>query len=1014
MIDINKIIKMVKQGSVFRSSFNLKKAQIAPSARPKDYQIVPSTIPTKIAPLKPETEEQSVIMPVQKAPVEAPVEALPDITKREEQIMDEWVNKNINTLIDLVGYQGEVGDYIEPSFVLPSLIEDNPNVYNMLSEKIQNRSENRIGENDANLFVDTLISKTNDYQKSIDEAVKNERESISNLEIILEEKIMNVIDTKYNGTLEEGVSAFLRNIGVKGFNPVKEQVIALLKDGIKYGFGIPGITPSRQEAGRDQRLNFFIRNPVHLQPFLEGYPELGIKYNVLKNDNERIAVLADFNNKNDSILFKELGKLVNELDMSVLKWIARGSNAILKGRTNYKQPKDDDEEGLSPLDNEGNVATSEIGKGLEGVSSEQQIKKEESNKILMKGISTAAQEYIEEDINRMKELNQLTSVTMMEENIQNLRQREERMEKELRKASEIKNKEERAKVKKGIQAKYSENVLISNYSKGEKLNAFFKYVSEQMKKTFSNKGKRLNSNMRKMIYRNEKGQAIIPSDILNKIFNDGMPMSQEQVLEKIPKSKEYIEMYKEKVRAGEKESLFSPDWRMIMSYKVALDAFADLGEIKSRIFDLQEKGMTDPNGVIANLSGDRNNELLKIFSNVEGKKDSNGNFIPTDPENVVKEKKYNFVYMTLRQGIKNKNRKDKDKEFITDIEKPMVIYKKRLEKEKELKEASKIENKVKRDIVEKEIKVKYLKNSSNLKAEIGTAYFPLLSYMERNLSQFSTEARRAFVDLFDHHRTKIRNFSGSGKIENSYDPQEKTNTELYYKIRGETPPKNVQIMMSVYDDYKRSKTQGAISIGDWRINILNLWDSIDKKDRAVKEHILKVGRARRNRDDKIREVNFKVLPYYEGNNSNAVLKNIKNPLERKEFEEYMLNWDRISKLPIKYYSYFKGQALTEKIIGDREAKLKKEKDKLRDIMKETNLDKMEINKILTEHKMPKIASSAMKIVFAQYKIVKKKLLKLSKMKQYSYKFASMGTELIEESIIKTKTDFYKLFDRLLR
>ena len=261
---------------------------------------------------------------------------------------------------------------------------------------------------------------------------------------------------------------------------------------------------------------------------------------------------------------------------------------------------------------------------------------------------------------------------------------------------------------------------------------------------------------------------------------------------------------------------------------------------------------------------------------------------------------------------------------------------------------------------------------------------------------------------------KLRDFFEDGMRENNYDSQKRTNTELYYKIRGEVPPKNVQIMMDVYNNYKKSKTKGAISSKDWRINVLKLWESIDKKDRAVKEQFSKVGKARRKRDERIRDSNFKVLQYYEENNSRDVLKNIKNPLERDEFEKYMLNWDKVSKLPIKYYSYFKGQALAGKIIEDREAKLKGERGKLTDIMKEVNLEKMKINKILTRHKIPKIASSAMKIVFAQYQIVKKKLLKLSKMKQYSYKFASMDTVLIEESIIKIKTDFYKFFDRLFR
>jgi len=983
MIDINRIIKTVKRGSVFRSSFNLKRSYIEPGEKPSDPAVSPTI------PVKPEVEDTQLITPtVPSIPAEI---SPPEITEREEQILDNWVGKNINVLIGLVGHgeEVEIKNYIEPSFILPGLIKDNSNVYGILSKKIRHRSKNQIDERDANLFVDTILEISGDYQKNIDEAASKERESISNLEIILEEKIMNIIKNQYTGSLEEGVSAFLRNIGVKNFDPKKEQVVALLNGGIKNRFGIPGLTPAKQEAGRDQRLNFFVNNPVHLQPFLENHPELGIKYNASKNDNEKLAVLADFNNNNNSILFQELGKLINELDMSVMKWIAKGSNAILKSRTKAKMPENEEKE-LSPLDNEDNTATSDIGKGLEGEPLEQQIKKEESNETLMLGISTAAQEYIEEDINRMKELNQLTSQTIMEEYTQRLQQEEKTLN------------------------SADKNIIISSYSKGEKLNAFFKYVSEQLEKTYLDKGKLLNSGSRKIVYLN-KGKAIVPSDILNKVFNNGMKMSPEQLLENIPKSKEYIEKYKQRVRAGEKESLFTPDWREMCSYKIVLDAFGDLGEIKSRIFDLQKGGTTDPKGVIAKLSMGRDSELLKTFSNVEGIKDPKGNLIPTEPDNIVQKKIYDFVYMTLQQGVKNKNRANKTKPFIVDVAKPMSIYEKKFKKEKELEAASKIKDEVKRNIVEKEIKSTYLRNANNLKAEIGSAYIPLLPYIERNLSQFSTESVVAFVDLFDHHRMKLRNFFDLGQIENNYDPQKRTNTELYYKIRGEVPPKNVQIMIDVYNDHKRSKTQGAISGEDWRVKVLELWGAIDQNDRALKIQAPNVGKARRKRDERIRNANFKVLKYYEGNNNVDVLKNIKDPLKRSEFEQYMkYTWDKVSKLPIKYYSYFKGLAMAEKIIGDKEANLKAEQAKLTDIMKEVNLKKMEINNILGRNGVEKIASSAMKIVFAQYQIVKKKLLKLSKMKQYSYKFASMDTILIEESIIKIKTDFYKLFDRLLR
>jgi len=474
----------------------------------------------------------------------------------------------------------------------------------------------------------------------------------------------------------------------------------------------------------------------------------------------------------------------------------------------------------------------------------------------------------------------------------------------------------------------------------------------------------------------------------------------------------------------------------MISYKLILDAFADLGEIKSKIFDLQKAGHNDASDIIGNqLKNKRDVYLLRKLSNVvEPQFDPlTKQQIGGDSPQVASTKINDFVNMTLQQG-ERVTRKEKE----TDLKKPFQAYAKRLELEKETLNLDKITSPKVREKREQEIKKAYEDIGDNYLGDLGAAYMPILPYIKKHMEEFPLEVRRSFIDIFDSRSVQIKNFLSTwAQTANIYDDDRETNTELYYKVRGEEIPEHVQAMIQI----KKEKEQQDIGLAKeemktyeipptpskkakkvgWREYILYKYHKLDMYSRKIPSIIDNINTAKNAIADKKRWANndalkrIKDLKYKNGGKGWINLLNgIKDENVRNQFESHINRWKGMALLPLDYYLYL-GQGKTTKTTIGNNQKLVEEKEKERtEIIQKMDEIEVEMDYIFQKQGRKKPDFSALRLVAEYYKTAQARLSKLSKMKEQSYKFASMDSDVIDKAIRKVKLDFYKLFDSLLR
>jgi len=1052
MININKIIKMVKSGNIFYQAFNLRKkeSQLGQYVKPKNIRPVPSDIPVNIdvqnkenlpqvasppASTPQETEPQAVTPQAPSFQVSAPQDISSNVPEEINSIMNRWVRENIKEMKDVSEHKADK-DIIGPDNMLSILIkrdEESGNFQNLrgiLNEKIQGESRSRnipIDENLSKAFINTMLEKSEKIWGAYDERIKEIDDegleeqtrqvsenlygkddlssvAVSELDVLLNSKIMEAVNMKYEGKIDLKVGNFLKDLGLSIFN---EDPVQLLTDGITFAFGEPGLTKVKQEEGRDQRLNFFLKNPSYLEPFLIDNLHAVFANDFADaegNENKQLGVLSKFNNDNGGILYERLKDSIENMEPAIMRWLKRGLLAVMKKHNNTITDQDE-EEGRrnSVVDKSDAVNTGDIGLGLEGLTEKEKLQRQQTTSKQAQDISFITKELFREDIDSMQKLNESTSQAMMENYIRDFKIGEKTLP---------------ANVKDSI---------IGSYSKAEKLNTCFKYVLEQFEKLFSASATPLTEDMSKMVYQNDRGKNILPIEILKNFRSIGKGEEERE------NYKAQVKEYKEKIKSGKIKSSFNPKWREMISYKVILDAFADLGEIKSKIFDLQKAGHSDASDIIGNqFRNKRDMYLLKKLSNViEPQIDpTTGKQIGGDSQQAVSMKINNFVNMTLQQG-KRVTRKEKE----TDLKKPFEAYAKRLELEKEMKNLDKIASPKMREKREKEIKKVYEDIGKNYLADLGAAYMPILPYIKKHIEEFPIEVRKSFVDIFDSRSTQIKNFlSPWAQTANVYDEDRETNTELYYKVRGEEIPEHVQAMIQIKKE-KEQQDRGLVAeemktyaipstppkeVG-WREYVLYKYHKLDMYSRKIPLIIENINKAKNAIADKKIWANndaFKRIRNLKDKKGGKgwinLLKSIKDENVRNQFESHINRWKGMSLLPLDYYIYL-GQGKTTKSTIENNQKMVAEKEKERsEIMQRMDEIEVEMDYIFEKHGREKPDFSALRLVAEYYKTAQVRLLKLYKMKQQSYKFASMNTDVIDKAIRKEKSDFYKLFDSLLR
>lgn len=965
-----------------------------------------------------------------------------------EERMDIWIKSNQegikeeseSSILELINIKNNSPDvsYLDPEPVLYRALTENPVYQNYFSDKINKL----VGDKSkSSLFVETMLAKTQGLMEEIkeresemtkeDEMKKQKEEEKEQLRkqdpysvaIDLPDPSLNVkIYEKFlNLSLEEKNKMY-------GTMRMKYNDMMLSKAALDK-FSQP------KEGKLDQRMNFFLKNPQFLSSIIKSDPNFQkilrreLDNAGIKNKDFEQAIRESYsrrgikkritnvlNNEKGQFLHQILESLINRLDPTVAEWLKGAFFGA--GEEQYREQSYSQEIG-----EEGYTGEKDLQGLTPGEVGDLSMTEADVNEA-SKQISNVIKYYLQDSLDDMETLNRYSSQKIMEG------------------ASDGYNKFESLKLTGplGKEQIKEQEAYLRQYSIAERLNAYSQATTDQLEKLFKERGKTLPKDQFKMIYKNRFGKIVIPRSELERIFGS---IKEEDIGSRdIKDYKDYVDVYKKQIEDGAIKDPFSPEWKEMINYKIPLESMADLGEIKKYIYDLKRGGYNDPNAIINKMKTGRMEELLNRFANI----------YETDDSKTAFSKKYNFINMSLKQDPKKH------------LSNAFEIYKKReginkekikLEQEKEKVGRKPSENEAKR-IKEKEKKIseKERKEVSNLKAIMGTSYTPMLPHISDlanekillknglEVPKFSTESLRGFVDLFDHHPTKLRNFMGVGGMVNPYDKQQRTNTELYYLARREDPPSHVKLLSNIYRDgvqefNKKLQMTGrqlpskpSFERDSWYVDFFNKYSDLDALQRALESKEEKIEKIEKSLDEYTFYANKKALfVISDKKKMDEILNSLKDPNERVETERQIRKWDGSSRLPLNIYTLL-GQKTTSKIITDRieqvqkikegltEEQLKRSKREkrkgegsIKEIGKDINILKKELTRILQKHNY-NVDLSALKLAFVAYKKAISRIYKLNKIKKSSYKFASINTISIDAIIKDIRKEYNNFFDSL--
>ena len=254
MVNINRIIKLAKTGAFYCNIFNLrkKKAQNIVDVDENDEASRWLLEQENIAPVVSDIPVQQV--PMQEQSI---VESLPE---NIEMTMDRWVKENIKEM-EIEAYQNisPEDSLIGPDFVLHREISVNPKFQTELANRINIQSP-AIGSMKSNLFVNTMMEKTERLKMELGEQVeerKNETEAIQQLpkKDVGDERIQF---SAYERFMPGNLSDDEKN---KMFSVVGEKYDDnMLSKAVEEKLSSP-----KREGLIDQRINFFLKYPEILQ-----------------------------------------------------------------------------------------------------------------------------------------------------------------------------------------------------------------------------------------------------------------------------------------------------------------------------------------------------------------------------------------------------------------------------------------------------------------------------------------------------------------------------------------------------------------------------------------------------------------------------------------------------------------------------------------------------------------------------------------------------------------------------
>jgi hypothetical protein len=576
---------------------------------------------------------------------------------------------------------------------------------------------------------------------------------------------------------------------------------------------------------------------------------------------------------------------------------------------------------------------------------------------------------------------------------------------------------------------------LENYTTIEFLNGFAGFATEKMRELlktkgtanlpeYSKSGKEENTNIR---FLNKYGEINIGEEAIHEIFK--MDNNRDIIT---PES--YVKKYIEEINNGNISEPWGVNWARAINKRVVYDLYADMFMAKSQIKEAYNT-VSDENRKKREYGGDISQEglitsvynkmnvypesrlMLERFSGIAYEEKA----VPS----IVKEKKRNFIKATLDQTEANLKRhrecyesREKYNKLVADVQNDTSLS----EDEKKIQEA-KIRTQEKRKSVLYSVK-------QDVGARMGMILPSVLNTMQNSQASsiYERNAENKFLQLFDSDSSKFERHTGYGKQPNSWDEKGRSNTELYHAIqnKGKTP-KSIKEIGDFSNAVKKIGKPTDID-NKYHDNLVNIFLA-KKKKREINKLLRQKKIYREN------YINYKLIPGTSRKvayiNSNPDDKKVKTLLKKvpsariREFNSILAGVYNKTMFPIDaYYKWLgltqlvRGKQKKDKAVKDFEDSIGKIDVDIETIEKANALlkPKTSPNKVKPKisPKRPYASGSYSRIVRAEYNKAVSRINKLRKIKKFSYKFASVDTALIDDTILGIKKDFENLLDNLIR
>jgi hypothetical protein len=984
---------------------------------------------------------------------EATEEGMESVQIEVESEMDQWIQLNEKNLINILAQDEEVLEnrfknpkisLVPPSDRLGEALRNYRGFIGILENKIKPIVPPKLQTPEMpkkiSILVNTVLAKYN-------EGVFKETE-------VEEEVFIGYDDTTKNVLTRFHPKKLSKVKGKDGFSDYDRVLDALRGKGDEVGRGT-GVMYNETDCARaisrtfgvprgndlDKRMNFFLKNADKLDDkyifeenqkvpmtIFQKVPQLEKK---LREGLESLKIYkptvveglgvvtdktaADLEGKRSprsvmTKLLKELagdelleilGQLTERLDSSIVQWFKPA---------------------LFFVDKEENKKLKQRGEALTT---------QEEEDYSVRQVRSVVENYLNKQIEVMDIMKDSTTTSLMEseyDKYMELKPTFSQMPPPDPNLTKIQQANQKIAIEKGV-AKQLENYTTIEFLNGftgfaiEKMRELLKTKGTANKPEYSTSGKEENTNVR---FLNKYGEINIGEEAIHDIFK--MDNADDIIT---PES--YVNKYIEEINNGNISEPWGVNWARAINKRVVYDVLADMFMTKSQIKEaykgakkraLRQEGYgggSSGEDLITSVYNEMNEypesrAMLENFSGIAYEEKA----VPS----IVEEKKKNFIKATLDQTEANLKRhrecyesREKYNKLVADVENDISLT----EDEKKIKEAA-IRTQEKRKSVLYSIK-------QDVGAKMGMILPSVLNAMQNSQapSIYERNAENKFLQLFDSDSSKFERHTGFGKQPNLWDEEGRSNTELYHAIlnKGKTP----KSIKEIGDFSKAVKKIGKPTAIDnkYHDNLVNIFLA-KKKKREINKLLRQKKIYREN------YINYKLIPGTARRvayiNSNPDDKKIINLLKKvpsariREFNSILAGAYNKTMFPIDaYYSWLglaqlvRGKQKKDKAVKEFEDSIDKIKVDIEKIEKANALLEPKTSpktSLKTSPKRPYASGSYSRIVHAEYNKALSRINKLRKIKKFSYKFASVDTALIDDTILGIKKDFENLLDNSIR